>query len=100
MNLWQANCIFNHKVFFTKDTLRCLIPLRKVQVIAEEKSFYKTDDSNQWALTDISTAGHDGIPAQTRSTGLKYKPKDGNTMSSVYQSLNLKKSGHWIENKT
>ena len=38
-------------------------------------------------------AGHDGIPAQTRSTGLKYKPKDRNTISSVYQSLNLQKSG-------
>ena len=41
-----------------------------------------------------SRAGHDGIPAQSRSTGLKYEPKDRNTVSSVYQSLNLQKSGH------
>ena len=45
-------------------------------------------------------AGHDGIPAQPRSTGLKYKPKDRNTISSVCQSLNLQKSGRWIENET
>ena len=43
--------------------------------------------------------GHDGIPAQTQSTGLKNKPKDWNTMNSVYQPLNLQKSGRWIEVK-
>ena len=37
------------------------------------------------------SAGHDGIPAQSQSTGLKYKPKDRNTISSFYQSLNLQK---------
>ena len=41
-------------------------------------------------------SGHDGIPAQSRSTCLKYKPKDRNTINSVYQSLNLQKSGCWI----
>ena len=51
------------------------------------------------AARAIRRTGHDRIPAQTQSTGLKYKPKDQNTISSVYQSLNLPKSGHWIENK-
>ena len=51
-------------------------------------------------ISKILTSGHDGIPAQAQSTGLKYKPKDRKTISSVYQSLNLQKSGGWIENKT
>ena len=50
-------------------------------------------------LLGASSAGYDGIPAQTQSTALKYKDKDQNTMSLVYQSLNLHKSGRWIENR-
>ena len=38
--------------------------------------------------------------SQTRSIGLKHKPKDRNTISSFYQSLNRQKSGRLIENKT
>ena len=60
---------------------------------------------NFLGLSDIYEGpGHDGFPAQTQrlwqSTGLEYKPKDWNTISSGYQSLNLQKSLRWIENKT
>ena len=39
--------------------------------------------------------GHDGIPAQTQSAGLRYKPIDRNNISSVYESINLEKSVSW-----
>ena len=44
--------------------------------------------------------GYDGILAETQSTSLKHKRKDWNSMTSVYQSLNLNKSGHQTLNKT
>ena len=51
-----------------------------------------------YTLQNPPWAGHDGIPAQTQSTGLTYKPKDRNTLNLVFQSLNLQKSGRWMEN--
>ena len=71
--------------------------LRVNLIIKNEDIFFRSLQSTQeggWLQ------GHDGIPAQAKRTILKYKPKDRNTISSVYQSLNLQKSSRWIETKT